>query len=59
MRWVLMKVKVNPNDPRRFWKDKDLFLKDDFFDGTLDKKTQYKKITYKKFKSLFINLTLK
>ncbi|OUV60978.1 MAG: hypothetical protein CBC82_07525 [Cellvibrionales bacterium TMED122] len=47
MRWVLLRVKINPNDPRRFWKDQDLFLKDDFFDGILDKKTQFKKITYK------------
>ena len=46
IRWILWKIKANPNDPRRFWNNKDLSFNDDYFDSVLDKKTQYKKITF-------------
>ncbi len=36
----------NPNDPRRFWNNEDLFLKDNYFDSFLDKNTKHKKITF-------------
>ena len=46
IRWIFWKIKANPNDPRRFWNNKDLSFNDDYFDSILDKKTQYKKITF-------------
>ena len=37
----------NPNDQRRFWNNEDLFLKDNYFDSFLNKKTKCKRITFK------------
>ena len=42
---ILNKFKTDPNDPRRFWNNHDLSIKNDYFDGILDQKTEYKKIT--------------